>query len=102
MSLTPADVSRIARLARLDLNPAELTQAQTELNSMLSIIAQLQSVDTQGVEPLAHPLSVYEDVQLRLRDDVVTATSSIEEREALMANAPISAEGLFLVPKVIE
>ena len=102
MSLTPADVSRIARLARLELDQAQQAQALTELNSMLSIIAQLQSVDTQGVEPLAHPLSVYEDVHLRLRDDVVTATSSLDEREALMANAPAKAEGLFLVPKVIE
>lgn len=102
MSLTPADVSRIARLARLELDPAEQAQALTELNSMLSIIAALQSVDTEGVEPLAHPLSVHEEVHLRLRDDVVTETASIEQRQALMANAPASAEGLFLVPKVIE
>lgn len=102
MSLTPADVNRIARLARLELDPAEQAQALTELNSMLSVIAELQSVDTQGIEPLAHPLSARKQVQLRLREDVVTETASLEQREALMANAPASAQGLFLVPKVIE
>lgn len=102
MSLTPNDVSRIARLSRLELNDQEQSQATVELNSMLGLIAQLQSVDTSGVEPLAHPLSAHEEISLRLRDDVVTETSSLEKRAELMANAPAESNGLFLVPKVIE
>lgn len=102
MSVTASDVTRIARLARLALDPAAQEKALVELNKMLDLIETLQAVDTQGVEPLAHPLSAYENVQLRLREDSVTETASIAQRDALMANAPATSEGLFLVPKVIE
>lgn len=102
MALTDQEVARIARLARLHLTPDQLTQAQTDLNKILGIIEKLQSVDTRGIEPLAHPLASVADIHLRLRDDVVTEVSSTERRDALMANAPGSAKGLFLVPKVIE
>jgi aspartyl-tRNA(Asn)/glutamyl-tRNA(Gln) amidotransferase subunit C len=102
MALTDQEVARIARLARLHLTPDQQAQAQTDLNKILGIIETLQSVDTKGIEPLAHPLASVSDVHLRLREDVVTEASSIERRAALMANAPGASEGLFLVPKVIE
>lgn len=102
MALTDQEVARIARLARLHLTPEQQAQAQTDLNKILGIIEALQSVDTQGVEPLAHPLASVADVHLRLREDVVTEISSTERRESLMANAPGASKGLFLVPKVIE
>ena len=102
MALTDQEVARIARLARLHLTPDQQAQAQTDLNKILGIIETLQSVDTQGVEPLAHPLASVSDVHLRLREDVVTEISSTERRTALMANASGASEGLFLVPKVIE
>ena len=102
MALTEQDVVRIARLARIALTPDQLTRAEHELNGMLDIIAKLQSVDTTGVEPLAHPLSALAEVSLRLREDTVTETASVEQRQALLANAPATAEGVFLVPKVIE
>jgi aspartyl-tRNA(Asn)/glutamyl-tRNA(Gln) amidotransferase subunit C len=102
MALTDQEVARIARLARLHLTPEQQTQAQADLNKILSVIETLQSVDTQGVEPLAHPLAAVSEVQLRLREDIVTEQSSPERRAALMANAPGAANGLFLVPKVIE
>lgn len=102
MALTDQEVARIARLARLHLTPDQQAQAQTDLNKILGIIETLQSVDTKGVEPLAHPLASVTDVHLRLREDVVTEVSSVERRAALMANAPGASEGLFLVPKVIE
>jgi aspartyl-tRNA(Asn)/glutamyl-tRNA(Gln) amidotransferase subunit C len=102
MALTDQEVARIARLARLHLTLDQQAQAQTDLNKILGIIETLQSVDTKGIEPLAHPLASVSDVHLRLREDVVTEASSIERRAALMANAPGASEGLFLVPKVIE
>ena len=102
MALTDQEVARIARLARLHLTPDEQVQAQTDLNKILGIIEALQSVDTKGVEPLAHPLASVSDVHLRLRDDIVTEVTSTERRDALMANAPGASKGLFLVPKVIE
>jgi aspartyl-tRNA(Asn)/glutamyl-tRNA(Gln) amidotransferase subunit C len=102
MAITEQEVTRIARLARLTLSAEQNTQAQGDLTKILGLIQELQAVDTRGVEPLAHPLSALRDVHLRLREDVVTEVSSPERREALMANAPGKAEGLFLVPKVIE
>lgn len=102
MALTAHEVARIAKLARLQLSPEQLGQAQTELNEILGLIQELQAVDTQGVAPLAHPLSALSPVHLRLREDVVTETTSTERREALMANAPGKRDGLFLVPKVID
>lgn len=102
MALTDTDVTRIARLARLDMTPDRLTRARDELNGIMGLIERLQSVDTQGVEPLAHPLSAHEDIALRLRPDAVTEAGGEAARAALMANAPAAGEGLFLVPKVIE
>lgn len=102
MSLTPAEVNRIARLSRLELTDSEQKQALTELNSMLGLIQALQSVNTENIIPLSHPLSVCEAISLRLREDKVTENSSTDTRKSLMSNAPADAEGLFLVPKVIE
>ncbi|WP_144630352.1 Asp-tRNA(Asn)/Glu-tRNA(Gln) amidotransferase subunit GatC [Bordetella genomosp. 13] len=102
MDLNEQDVARIARLARIELTDAQRGRARQELNGILHLIERLQSVDTQGVEPLAHPLSAHEDVVLRLRDDVATEPSSEARRDELLANAPDAQAGLFLVPKVIE
>jgi len=102
MALTDQEVSRIARLARLHLTSDQQAQAQVDLNKILGIIETLQSVDTSGIEPLAHPLASVSDIHLRLREDVITEVASAEQRAALMANAPGASEGLFLVPKVIE
>jgi aspartyl-tRNA(Asn)/glutamyl-tRNA(Gln) amidotransferase subunit C len=99
MALTPDDVRRIAQLARLDLEPAEQSAMQTQLNDFFAVVEQMSAVDTSGVEPLFTPLSALEAQGLRLRDDVV---SEADQRELNLRNAPASAGGLFLVPKVIE
>jgi len=99
MALTPEDVSRIAHLARLELQPAEQAAMLGQLNGFFSIVEAMSAVDTRSVEPLYTPLSAVQDVQLRLRDDRVTEGN---ERDANQASAPAVAEGLFLVPKVIE
>lgn len=99
MSLTPDDVSRIAHLARLELQPAESAALLGNLNDFFEIVGQMSAVDTAGVEPLYTPLSAIEQVQLRLRDDVVTET---DQRELNQRSAPAVEDGLFLVPKVIE
>ena len=101
MAITDQDVVRIANLARIALTPEGAERTQQELNGILSLIEQLQAVDTQGVEPLAHPLSAHQDISLRLRDDKASPGTETQ-REALMSNAPATAEGLFLVPTVIE
>ncbi len=98
MALTPQEVSRIAHLARLELQPAEAAAMLTQLSGFFSIVEQMSAVDTSGVEPLYTPLSAVQEVLLRLRPDVVTETN---EREANQRSAPAVEDGLFLVPKVI-
>ncbi len=102
MAITEQDVARIAKLARIELSPDESARAQNELNGILSLIQQLQAVDTAGIEPMAHPLSAHQDIALRLRSDTASATRTLQERQALMANTPAEDNGLFLVPTVIE
>jgi aspartyl-tRNA(Asn)/glutamyl-tRNA(Gln) amidotransferase subunit C len=100
MSLTLADVNRIANLAQLHMDPAHAETALKELNGILALAEQMQAIDTSGVEPLAQPLAaVLGALPLRLRDDVVTEEN---RREAYQAVAPKTQDGLYLVPKVIE
>jgi len=99
MALIPEDVTRIAHLARLELQPAEQAAMLAQLNGFFSIVEQMSSVDTSGVEPLYTPLSAVSEVALRLRDDVVTEGN---QRELNQRSAPLVEDGLFLVPKVIE
>ena len=99
MALTSDDVSRIAHLARLELQPAEQAAMLAQINGFFSIVEQMSAVDTTGIEPLYTPLSAVSEVALRLRDDVVTEA----DRRALnQRSAPVVEDGLYLVPKVIE
>jgi aspartyl-tRNA(Asn)/glutamyl-tRNA(Gln) amidotransferase subunit C len=95
MSLTPDDVKRIARLARIEISDAEAQATQAQLNSIFDLIATMQAVDTTGIPPMAHAQEVYQ----RLRDDAVTET---DRHAAFQAIAPAVENGLYLVPKVIE
>jgi len=99
MSLTLADIDRLAHLARLGLQPDERTRLCTQLNDFFSVVEKMRLVDTSGIVPLAHPVDVVGDMALRLRDDVV---SEPNQREANQKSAPAVESGLFLVPKVIE
>lgn len=99
MSLSHDDVSRIANLARLELQPAESASLLGNLNDFFKIVEQMSAVDTAGVEPLYTPLSAVQDVSLRLRTDEVTEP---DNREANQKTAPAVEAGLFLVPRVIE
>ena len=102
MALTTDDVARIARLARLELTEKQSLSMQSELNEVLNLIEELQSVDTSGIEPLTHPLSALEGIELRLREDVAQPAGNDTTRTHLMANAPAQQDGVFLVPRVIE
>ena len=99
MSLTSADISRIANLARLELAPAESERMLTQINGFFDIVEQMRAVDTTGIEPLAHPVATVRDIALRLREDIA---SEPNQREANQRSAPAVERGLFLVPKVIE
>ena len=99
MSLTSFDIARIANLARLELQPAVSERLLTQMNDFFGIVEQMRSIDTQGLEPLAHPVVTLSDMALRLRPDVA---SEPNQREANQKSAPAVERGLFLVPKVIE
>ncbi len=99
MALTPQDIARVANLARLELRPEETEHTLRQLNSFFALVEQMEAVNTEGVEPLAHPAAILGDVALRLRDDIA---SEPNQREASQASAPAVERGLFLVPKVIE
>jgi len=99
MALTPFDVRRIAELARLDLGTEEQALMLDQLNSFFRIVEQMSAVETSGVEPLYTPLAAVQEAHLRLRDDAVTEAV---DREANQQSAPLTKDGLYLVPKVIE
>jgi aspartyl-tRNA(Asn)/glutamyl-tRNA(Gln) amidotransferase subunit C len=95
MSLDLAQVHRVADLARIEISEAQAERVLAQLNDIFRMIERMQAVDTEGVEPMSHPLGGTQ----RLRDDVVTAG---DERAANLANAPLQDNGLFLVPRVLE
>jgi aspartyl-tRNA(Asn)/glutamyl-tRNA(Gln) amidotransferase subunit C len=99
MSLTLADVQRIANLAQLELDGGHAETMLGQLNGIFALAEQMQAVDTTGVEPLSQPLAAIMDIALRLREDDVTEQ---DHRAAYQLPAPATQDGLYLVPKVIE
>jgi aspartyl-tRNA(Asn)/glutamyl-tRNA(Gln) amidotransferase subunit C len=95
MSLSDDQIRRLARLARIALQPGETGEVGKRLNRILSLVDEMQAVDTAGIEPMSHAL----DLVQRLRADEVTET---DRRELDQSVAPAVEEGLYLVPKVIE
>lgn len=97
MSLTPDDVKKVARLARLKVTADEVARFQGQLGHILEHMADLAALDTSKVEPTAHALGLVNV----LRPDVA-APQTPEAREAIFKNAP-EREGPYVkVPKVIE
>ena len=95
MAFDKAEVEKIAQLARLYISDSELDDVTGRIRDILALIDQMQSVDTDDVVPLAHPL----DLTQRLREDDVT---EFNRRGELQLLAPRVEQGLYLVPKVIE
>ena len=89
------DVAYIARLAKLELTAEETERFTEDLNQVLAYVAQLEQWDTSGVEPMYHPLPVFD----ALREDIPAGSLS---NEAALANAPAQEDGQFRVPKVVE
>ena len=95
MSLERDDVERIAHLARLEVADGGIPEYARNLTNIFGLVAQMEAVDTHGVKPMAHPF----DAVQRLRADAVTETN---QRDHFQQIAPKVAEGLYLVPKVLE
>lgn len=95
MTLKKEDVRNIAQLARLQIDDQSIDQYATDLSSILTLVEQMNQVDTDGITPMAHPL----DATQRLREDKVTET---DLRDKFQRIAPDVERGLYRVPKVIE
>ena len=95
MAIDAATVRKVAYLARIKTPEDRLEPLAQELYGILNWIEQLDQVDVEGVEPMTSNVAQ----PLRLRDDVVTDG---DKRDAVLSNAPKSADGFFVVPKVVE
>lgn len=95
-ALDADDVQHIATLARLKVADADIQQVTDELQKIVAFVDQLDAVDTDGVEPMAHPLG---HVAAPLRADEASADI---DRERFQRDAPDTADGFYRVPKVIE
>jgi aspartyl-tRNA(Asn)/glutamyl-tRNA(Gln) amidotransferase subunit C len=95
MSLTRDDVNQIAHLARLSIGDDEMAGFTDNLSRIIDFVQQLEAADTEGVVPMAHPVPTAQ----RLRPDEVTEA---DHRDRYQRNAQRVADGLYLVPKVIE
>lgn len=90
-----SELEKLALLARLNVDDAVFDEVSQGISDVLGLVDQLQAVNTEGVEPMAHPL----DALQRLRPDEVTETNC---RELYQAIAPQTENGLYMVPKVID
>ncbi|MDB5592177.1 Asp-tRNA(Asn)/Glu-tRNA(Gln) amidotransferase subunit GatC [Enterovirga sp.] len=95
MSVDEGTVRRIAHLSRIAIEEADVSRMQGELNAILSFVEQLNEVDITGVEPM----SSVTPMRMKMRDDVVTDGG---DPKRITANSPLSEDGFFLVPKVVE
>ena len=95
MSVDAATVRRIAHLARIAVAEGEVEHLKDEINAMLAFVEQLQDVDVTGVEPMTSVTPM----KLRMRKDEVTDGG---DAARVLANAPQTDDGFFLVPKVVE
>ncbi len=100
MSVTREQVAKIAALARINVDEADLDRMVPEFNNLLAWVEQLGEVDTSSVEPMTAVI----EQKLRLRADVIDADplTGGGKRDAILANAPAAEHGFFGVPKVIE
>lgn len=89
------DVAYIARLAKLDLTPQETERFSADLSQILGYVAQLEKWDTSEVEPMCHPIPMFDSVRI---DKPAESLSN----EAAVFNAPEEEDGQFRVPKVVE
>ena len=95
MAVDAATVKKIGRLARIRIEESEVGKYQDELNAILGFVEQLGEVDVSGVEPMTSVTPM----TLRRRDDKVTDGGYAPE---IVANAPLSEDNFFMVPKVVE
>ncbi|MFN3688947.1 Asp-tRNA(Asn)/Glu-tRNA(Gln) amidotransferase subunit GatC [Salinarimonas sp.] len=95
MSVDAATVKRIARLARISVSEEDVPHLEGELNAILAFVEELGQVDVEGVEPMTSVTPM----AMKMREDGVTDGDKAAD---IVANAPATEDGFFLVPKVVE
>lgn len=95
MSLDKSDIDKIAWLARISISEEDTPNYIHDVSNILELVDKMNNVDTDDIEPLAHPL----EITARLREDKVTET---DQRTHFQEIAPAVDNGHYLVPKVIE
>lgn len=95
MKLNVEELHKVAHLARLSIHAKDEESYSQALSNILNLMDEMQSIDTTGVQPLAHPM----DATQRLRTDQVTESN---QRDYLQKLAPATQDGLYLVPRVVE
>lgn len=95
MSIQRDDIIKVAHLAHIQVSEEQIPDITNSINDILQLIDAIQQVDTRNVTPLSNP----HDARQQLREDIVTSRN---QRDAMLANAPLTENGLFLVPVVIE
>ena len=95
MSIDNSTVKKVAKLARIKVDPKEEHNLKNELNNILEWVDKLQKVDTKNAEAM---LSVSNE-PMPMREDMVTSKI---ENEQILLNAPEKKAGFFVVPKVVE
>lgn len=95
-TINKADVEKIAHLARLSVAEEEISEYARNLTNILELAEKINNAETEHLCPMAHPL---ESLTQRLREDDVT---EINQRDKYQAIAPLTEDGVYLVPKVIE
>jgi aspartyl-tRNA(Asn)/glutamyl-tRNA(Gln) amidotransferase subunit C len=95
MSVDLNTVRRIAHLARIAVSEAEISHLQSEIDAILKFVEALDEVDVEGVEPMTSVIPM----RLPMREDVV---ADRDIASLVLANAPLTEDGFFVVPKVIE
>jgi len=95
LKVTRDVVRKIAELAQLQIRESEIERVIEKMNQVLELVEEMQAVDTNGIEPMAHPL----DATQTLRADKITETN---QRDQFQELAPETQDGLYLVPRVVE
>ncbi|MCB1423733.1 MAG: Asp-tRNA(Asn)/Glu-tRNA(Gln) amidotransferase subunit GatC [Nitratireductor sp.] len=95
MSVDLATVKRVAKLARIAVSDEEAEKMQGELNTILGFVEQLDEVNVSGVEPMTSVVSM----QIKKREDIVNDGNKADD---IVANAPVTEDNFFMVPKVVE
>lgn len=95
MIISDDTIEYVGILAKLELTEQEKEQAKQDMSKMLDYVGTLNELDTEGVEPLSHTFSIHNV----FREDVVT---NKEDRDNMLANAPLSKDGCYKVPKTFD